>query len=135
MLIGFRYGIFILLFASIAGAFVFGAYFMHHDPGHGVGCFAAAMTDTFCPEAARMVQHLLRHIETLRNLSLGLVKYAAQALFLAFAALALFSRRTLQPSREELRAYSSSAPDAAIVLPGFLHWLALHEKRDPALPA
>ena len=120
---------FIVLIATVTVA-IFGFTLMS-EPGHMMaGCLGT--TPGAACSTRGPIEHFEMHLSTFQSISTGIAKAFAAFAALAFVvALFLFTRRTEDGQKESF--YVSRAHD---VFPPtrtpLIHWLALHEKRDPS---
>lgn len=135
----------ILLILSFAGVSVFGFLGMgFHEIGHDMSsCIAALQKGTGCPMSLGPLGFAVFHLNAFKIFSSANID-ASVLLSSVLLALMLFAAVVLKPSYFRLltvqmstadryfddyrRSYEFCAPNEL----KFMHWLALHEKRDPA---
>lgn len=115
---------------------VFGFFGMMHGGEHA-GCIAVTARASACPGDLAPFAELALHVTTWKGFSGAVV--SSPLLLLALVVLSTFivaARRRERPPPLRLLALDAGYPQRTIsILPTFLRWIALHERRDTPSPS
>lgn len=124
---------------AAAGLLSFAAVVQHSDMhARGETCLASSVQGSACmPDVANNpLEFLSFHLQAVQQLGDGLVVATVLlGLFGAALAIAIFSTTAPPGTRSGARVRASDAATPPRVAQLLTHWLALLEKRDPALAA
>lgn len=120
----------IFLIISVLGIATFGFLAMNHANGH-VGCIASAAQDGICPQESTPLGLASFYLDALRSFSKAV--FLSVIFFIVLAATALLPEKYIPepPVFYTQNGFSVTAENT--LKRRFIHWLVLHEKRDPAL--
>lgn|GEM_PF-3023833 len=125
-------GICVFIIGCIIAVWLFGILVMHRIDNHDAfGCFAATAQNSDCPQATGVLGYMTFHMNVFHMFSNGIFIFPLFLFLLLLFLFFIFLNDIHGNFFHRIRRFFTSFYTFTSFY--FLHWLALHEKRDPSL--